>query len=94
MTPRERVRAVFAHEQPDRVPMWCGASVEFWAKAVKLCKKSENPMREDREMLENTPRKIAAARKGLEPEVSPLGDKIMPDKDDIDDDVLLHRLGG
>jgi len=21
------------HEEPDRVPVWCGASVEFWAKA-------------------------------------------------------------
>lgn len=73
---------------------WRDKAVEFWAKALKLCKESENPMREDREMLENTPGKIAAARKGLEPEVSPLGDRIMPDKDDIDDDVLLHRLGG
>jgi len=23
----------FAHEQPDRVPCWCGASDEFWARA-------------------------------------------------------------
>ena len=23
----------FAHEEPDRVPVWCGASDEFWAKA-------------------------------------------------------------
>jgi len=33
MTSRERVLAAFAHEQPDRVPCWCGASDEFWAKA-------------------------------------------------------------
>jgi len=35
MTPRERVLAAFAHEQPDRVPRWCGASAEFWAKAKR-----------------------------------------------------------
>ena len=32
MTSRERVLAAFAHEEPDRVPAWCGASVEFWEK--------------------------------------------------------------
>jgi uroporphyrinogen decarboxylase len=29
MTSRERVLAVFAHRQPDRVPAWLGASPEF-----------------------------------------------------------------
>ncbi len=33
MTSRERVLAAFAHETPDRVPRWCGASPEFTAKA-------------------------------------------------------------
>jgi len=33
MTSRERVLAAFAHEEPDRVPVWCGASLEFWEKA-------------------------------------------------------------
>jgi len=33
MTPRERVMTAFAHEEPDRVPRWCGASPEFIAKA-------------------------------------------------------------
>jgi uroporphyrinogen decarboxylase len=33
MTSRERVLAAFAHEEPDRVPVWCGASPEFIAKA-------------------------------------------------------------
>ncbi|MHC4574597.1 MAG: uroporphyrinogen decarboxylase family protein [Planctomycetota bacterium] len=33
MTSRERVLAAFEHEEPDRVPAWCGASVEFWEKA-------------------------------------------------------------
>ncbi len=33
MTPRERVLCAFEHRQPDRVPAWCGSSVEFWAKS-------------------------------------------------------------
>jgi len=33
MTSRERVLAAFEHEEPDLVPAWCGASVEFWEKA-------------------------------------------------------------
>ena len=37
-TSRQRVMAVYEHELPDRVPCWCGASVEFWEKAKKeLC---------------------------------------------------------
>jgi uroporphyrinogen decarboxylase len=35
MTSRERVRAVFSHEIPDRVPAWLGASPEFKALARK-----------------------------------------------------------
>ncbi len=35
MTSRERVLTTFAHEEPDRVPVWCGASDEFWAKAKR-----------------------------------------------------------
>lgn len=33
MTSRERVLTAFAHEEPDRVPRWCGSSIEFWEKA-------------------------------------------------------------
>lgn len=33
MTSRQRVLAAFDHAEGDRVPRWCGASVEFWAKA-------------------------------------------------------------
>lgn len=33
MNSRDRVLTAFAHEEPDRVPAWCGASVEFWEKA-------------------------------------------------------------
>lgn len=35
LTSRERVLTAFAHEQPDRVPCWCGASEEFRAKAKR-----------------------------------------------------------
>lgn len=35
MTSRERVMTAFNHEEPDRVPRWCGASVEFWDKSKK-----------------------------------------------------------
>ena len=33
MTSRERVLTAFEHQEPDRVPIWCGASVEFWEKS-------------------------------------------------------------
>ncbi len=33
MTSKERVLIAFNHEEPDRVPAWCGASADFWAKA-------------------------------------------------------------
>ena len=32
-TSRERVLTAFDHKEPDRVPAWCGSSVEFWQKA-------------------------------------------------------------
>ncbi len=35
MTSRERVRATFAREKADRIPMWCGASPEFIEKAKR-----------------------------------------------------------
>jgi len=35
MTSRERVLTAFAHEEPDRVPRWCGASPEFVEKAKR-----------------------------------------------------------
>ena len=35
MNSRQRVLTAFAHEEPDRVPRWCGASPEFWTKAKR-----------------------------------------------------------
>jgi uroporphyrinogen decarboxylase len=33
MTSRERVLTAFSHREPDRIPLWCGASPEFIKKA-------------------------------------------------------------
>ena len=33
MNSRDRVLAAFHHQEPDRVPRWCGSSEEFWTKA-------------------------------------------------------------
>lgn len=63
---------------------WHDKAVELWSKALELGRKIEEPMREDRHMLESTPGKIQAARKGLQPKVSSLGDKALPDYDDDD----------
>jgi uroporphyrinogen decarboxylase len=46
MTSRERVLAVFNHEVPDRVPCWCGASEEFWAKAKATLKLDDEALLE------------------------------------------------
>ena len=35
MNSRQRVLTAFAHQEPDRVPAWCGASAEFWSKAKR-----------------------------------------------------------
>ncbi len=35
MTSKERVLTTFAHQEPDRVPAWCGASPEFWDKCKR-----------------------------------------------------------
>jgi len=45
MNSRERVLTAFAHEEPDRVPVWCGASVEFWAKAKAELGLDDEPLR-------------------------------------------------
>ena len=46
MTPRERVLAAFALEEPDRVPRWCGASPEFWAGAKAALGLDDEGLRE------------------------------------------------
>jgi uroporphyrinogen decarboxylase len=45
MNSRERVTAAFAHQEPDRVPAWCGASVEFWDKAKRELRLDDEGLR-------------------------------------------------
>jgi uroporphyrinogen decarboxylase len=45
MTSRERVLTAFEHREPDRVPCWCGASVEFWEKAKKHLQLDDEELR-------------------------------------------------
>jgi len=45
MTSKERVMTAFAHSEPDRVPTWCGASVEFWEKAKQELGKGDEELR-------------------------------------------------
>lgn len=45
MNSKDRVLAVFAHELPDRVPVWCGASSEFWAKARRQLQLDDEALR-------------------------------------------------
>ena len=35
MDSRQRVLAAFAHDEPDHVPAWCGASTDFWEQAKR-----------------------------------------------------------
>lgn len=46
MTSRERVLTAFAHEEPDRVPIWCGSSPEFWEKAKRELGLDDEPLRQ------------------------------------------------
>jgi uroporphyrinogen decarboxylase len=45
MTSRERVLTTFNHQEPDRVPMWCGALPEFWLKAKNQLKLDDENLR-------------------------------------------------
>lgn len=45
MTSRERVLTVFEHQEPDRVPMWCGASADFWNKAKRQLNLDDESLR-------------------------------------------------
>ena len=45
MTSRERVLTAFEHQEPDRVPCWCGASVGFWDKAKRHLQLDDEALR-------------------------------------------------
>lgn len=46
MSSRERVLTTFAHEEPDRVPCWCGASEAFWENAKQELALDDEGLRE------------------------------------------------
>ncbi|MBM4019248.1 MAG: hypothetical protein FJ288_13150 [Planctomycetes bacterium] len=69
MTPRDRVLAAFAHEEPDRVPCWCGASPEFWAKARRELGIADDEALRVR--LGDDFRRVAARYAGPAPPLSP-----------------------
>ncbi|MCD4699879.1 MAG: tetratricopeptide repeat protein, partial [Phycisphaerae bacterium] len=48
-------------------------AIRLWVRAVKEAKKEKNPGIDTKKVLEATPRKIKAARKGGKPPVAPLG---------------------
>jgi len=46
MNSRQRVLTTMAHQEPDRVPCWCGASEEFWAKMKRELSLEDEPLRQ------------------------------------------------
>ena len=45
MNSRQRVLAAFAHDEPDRVPAWCGASTAFWENARRELRLDDEGLR-------------------------------------------------
>ena len=37
--------AAFQDEEPDRVPAWCGSSIEFWKKAKRTTRPADEGLR-------------------------------------------------
>ncbi len=67
MTSRERVLTAFEHREPDKVPRWCGASDEFWAKAKKELGLEDEALRK---RFGDDFRRVYAAYKGPSPVLS------------------------
>ncbi|HID74496.1 MAG TPA: hypothetical protein EYP56_00695 [Planctomycetaceae bacterium] len=68
MNSRQRVLTAFAHREPDRVPAWCGASEEFWAKAKQQLGLDDEGLRR---RLGDDFRRVFAAYVGPQFELSP-----------------------
>lgn len=68
MNSRERVICAFNHEQPDRVPCWCGASVEFWDKAKQMLDLDDEQLRL---RFGDDFRRLRPAYVGPQPDLSP-----------------------
>ncbi len=68
MSSRYRVLAAFAHEEPDRVPAWCGSSEEFWAKARQQLDLDDEGLRV---RFGDDFRRVFGCYVGPQPELSP-----------------------
>jgi len=68
MTSRQRVLTAFAHQEPDRVPCWCGASPEFWDNAKNVLNLDDEGLRR---RLGDDFRRVYARYVGPEFELSP-----------------------
>ena len=68
MTPRQRVLTAFQHEEPDRVPAWCGSSPEFWEDAKKRLGLDDEGLRL---RIGDDFRRVFARYTGPEPPLSP-----------------------
>ncbi len=51
-------------------------AIRLWGQAVEMAKQAERKDRETRNVLEEAPRKISAARSGRAPKVAPLGEAV------------------
>jgi len=67
MTSRERVLTAFEHQEPDRVPAWCGASTEFWENAKRVLALDDEGLRQ---RLGDDFRRVSATYVGPEPPLS------------------------
>ncbi len=68
MTSRQRVLTAFDHTEPDIVPRWCGASLEFWEKAKRQLNLDDESLRI---RLGDDFRRVFAAYTGPQLELSP-----------------------
>ena len=70
MTPKDRVFSAFAHEPPDRVPLWIGASSDFWEHAKAQLSLDEEALRV---RLGDDFRRVFARLPGLPPNTTVMG---------------------
>jgi len=75
MISRDRVLAAFAHEEPDRVPAWCGASTDFWEKAKQRLGLDDEALRH---RLGDDFRRVFAQYPPPDPELPPNAKSMTP----------------
>ena len=75
MTSRQRVLTAFEHEEPDRVPAWCGASAGFWDQAKRNLGLDDEGLRR---RLGDDFRRVFARYAGPEIELPPGATSVTP----------------